>query len=40
MPHELPSWQTVSKKLRKFHGYCVWEQMNHTLWPEARVQEA
>ncbi|MCL2928675.1 MAG: transposase [Trichodesmium sp. St16_bin4-tuft] len=38
LPQEIPPWQTVSTKFRKCHGYVVWEQINHTLRRETRVQ--
>ena len=38
LPQDLPPWQTVSTKFSKCHGYVVWEQINHTLWRETRVQ--
>ncbi|MDE5094305.1 MAG: transposase [Trichodesmium sp. St11_bin5] len=30
----------MSKKFRKWHGYGVWEKINHTLRRETRVQKA
>ncbi len=40
LPHDLPPWQTVSTYFRKWQRHGVWEEINHTLRRETRIQEA